>query len=157
MVISQLKVPEPMPLKNIAPCNGIQAVLDSGFHAVDSRFQVQDSGFLVSELGIRIPILSRIQDSFSCITYSLKAQDFGFQAKISRIQVSGFPHMGRKLYLGAGYSSLMVYGQVARNQSHVARNAELIGWKFYHASTISQHSYYHLSRTHLPHTHSLFN
>ena len=31
---------QPMPLKNIAPCNGIQAVLDSGFHAVDSRFQV---------------------------------------------------------------------------------------------------------------------
>lgn len=89
---------------------------------------------MVSELGIRIAILSGIQDSFSCITYS-KAQDFGLQS--SRIQVSGFPYMGRKLYLGDGYSSLMVYGQVARNPSHVARNAELIGSKFYHASTIS--------------------
>ena len=141
----QLKVPEPMPLKNIAQYKGIHTLLDSGFHTVGSGFQVQDSEFLVSELGIRIPILSGIHNSFSCITYS-KAQDFGFQVKISRIVVSGFPYMGRQLYLGAGYSSLMVYRQVAQNQSHIARNAELIGSKFYHASTISEHPYYHLLR-----------
>ena len=101
---------------------------------MDSRFQVLDSGFLVSELGKRIPILSEIQDSFSCITYS-KAPDFAFQAKIPdsgiRIPLRGAKTIPRR------YSSLMVYGQVARNQSQLTRNAELISSKLCHASIIS--------------------
>ena len=54
-----------------------KTVLDSRFHAVDSRFHVLDSGFFVSEIWIRIPIVSGIPDSLSCLPDS-KAQDSGF-------------------------------------------------------------------------------
>ena len=57
-------------------------LLDSGFDAVDSEYQVQDSWVLSLKLGFRIPIICRIPDS--------KAQDFGFQAKISWISQSEF-------------------------------------------------------------------
>ena len=63
---------------------------DSGFHAVDSEFQVQDSWLLSLKLKFRIPIISGIPDSLNCILNS-KAQDFGFQAKISWISESGPP------------------------------------------------------------------
>ena len=49
------------------------AVLDSGFHAVDCVFQVLD----FSGLGFWIPIVSGILDSLSCIPDS-KAQDSAF-------------------------------------------------------------------------------
>ena len=51
--------------------------MDFRFHAVDSRFHVLDSGFFVSEIWIRIPIVSGIPDSLSCLPDS-KAQDSGF-------------------------------------------------------------------------------
>ena len=47
--------------------------LDSGFHAMDSGFQVLDSGwFFVSGTWIRIPIVSGIPDSLSCISDSTR-------------------------------------------------------------------------------------
>ena len=81
-----------------------KTVLDSGFHAVDSGFQLLGSRSYTVELGFRIPIVSGIPDSHSCIPDS-KAQDSGFykqkfprfrilRAKISRIPESGFPYMG---------------------------------------------------------------
>ena len=50
-----------------------KTVLDSGFHAVDSGFQSS----LSVELGFRIPIVSGIPDSLSCIPDS-KTQDSKF-------------------------------------------------------------------------------
>ena len=51
--------------------------MDSGFRAVDSGFQLLDSRSFPVELGFRIPIVSGIPDSYSCIPDS-KPQDFGF-------------------------------------------------------------------------------
>ena len=83
-----------------------KTVLDSGFHAVDSEFQLLDSRSYTVELGFRIPIVSGIPDSHSCIPDS-NSQDSGFHkqkfprfrilhAKISRIPESGFLYMGRQ-------------------------------------------------------------
>ena len=82
-----------------------KTVLDSGFHAMDSGFSLLDLKSFSVDLGFRIPIVSGILDSYSCIPDS-KAQDSGFhkqnflifrilQAKISGIPESGFPYMGR--------------------------------------------------------------
>ena len=56
-----------------------KTVLDSGLHAVDSGFQLVDSSLFQWNLdsGFRIPILSRIPDSLSCIPDS-KALDSRF-------------------------------------------------------------------------------
>ena len=51
--------------------------MDSGFRAVDSGFQLLDSRSFPVELGFRIPIVSGIPDSYSCIPDS-KPQDSGF-------------------------------------------------------------------------------
>ena len=51
--------------------------MDSGFRAVDSGFQSLDSRSFPVELGFRIPIVSGIPDSYSCIPDS-KPQDSGF-------------------------------------------------------------------------------
>ena len=48
--------------------------MDSGFRAVDSGFQLLDSRSFPVELGFRIPIVSGIPDSYSCIPDS-KPQD----------------------------------------------------------------------------------
>ena len=72
--------------------------MDSGFSLLDLKSFSVDFGF-------RIPIVSGILDSYSCIPDS-KAQDSRFhkqkflrfgilQAKISGIPESGFPYMGR--------------------------------------------------------------
>ena len=61
---------------------------NSGFLELYSRFQ--DPGF-------RIPIVSGILDSQSCIPDSRKAKDSGFhKTKMSRILESGFLYMGRQ-------------------------------------------------------------
>ena len=51
--------------------------MDSGFRAVDSGFQLLDSRSFPVELGFRIPIVSGIPDSYSCIP-DFKPQDSGF-------------------------------------------------------------------------------
>ena len=68
--------------------------MDSVSHAVDSGFQSPGSRFLSLELGFRIPVVTGIPDSLSCIAdseaQSSKAQTFGFrvpEAKISGIQI----------------------------------------------------------------------
>ena len=82
-----------------------KTVLDSGFHAMDSGFSLLYLKSFSEDLGFRIPIVSGILDSYSCIPDS-KAQDSRFQkqnflrfrilqAKISGILESGFPYMGR--------------------------------------------------------------
>ena len=62
---------------------------------LDSTPLIPDSStgfriFLSVERGFPIPIVSRIPDSLSCIPDST--------SKISRIQESTFPHMGRAVY-----------------------------------------------------------
>ena len=61
----------------VAPRKGIQGSLglDSTQWIPDSRYWIPDS--LSVELGFRIPIVSGIPDSFSCIPDST-AQDFKF-------------------------------------------------------------------------------
>ena len=46
-----------VPESQIAPCKGIQDVLDSGFHYLNSGIQVMNSGSLSVELGFPIPII----------------------------------------------------------------------------------------------------
>ena len=81
-----------------------KTVLDSGFNFVGPEFQVLLSTSFSVELGFRIPIVSGIVDSYSCIPYS-KAQDSGFRkqkfprfripdAKMSKIPESRFRYMG---------------------------------------------------------------
>ena len=66
-----------------ARCKGIQDILEfwiprHGFRIPDSRYWNPDS--LSVELGFRIPIVSGIPDSSSCIPDS-QAQDSGFHSK----------------------------------------------------------------------------
>ena len=88
---------------------GIQDILE--FWIPRLRFRIPITGFKIffSETWIPDSNCSRIPDSYSCIPDS-KTQEFGFhqqkcprfrisQAKISRIPESGFPHMGRIIYL----------------------------------------------------------
>ena len=82
-----------------------KTVLDSGLHAVDSGFRVVDSRSFSVEVGFRIPIVSWILDSYTCIPDS-KTHDSRFpkqhfpgfripHANISRIPESEFPYKGR--------------------------------------------------------------
>ena len=64
-----------------------ETVLDSVSHAVDSGFQSPGSRFLSLELGFRIPVVTGIPDSLSCIADS-EAQGSGFQKH--KLLVSGF-------------------------------------------------------------------
>ena len=69
------------------------------FRIPHSGFRKPGNGFPVSllvELGFRIPIVSDIPDSFSCIQ-DFKAQDSGFHKQKLRIQISEsrFPYMRR--------------------------------------------------------------
>ena len=59
---------------------------------MDSGFQLLDSRSSLVELGFRIPIVSGIPDSLSCIPDS-KARDSGFH----KSKFPGFPYMGRTL------------------------------------------------------------
>ena len=79
---------------------------------MDSGFQQLNSKSFSVELGFRIPIVSGIPDSYSCIPDS-KTQDSGFhkqefprfripQATISRIPESGHPYMGRHIPCAGG-------------------------------------------------------
>ena len=81
-----------------------KTVLDAGLHTMDSGFSVQilDSRSLSVELGFRIPLISGISGSQSCIPES-KAQDFVFQEKkfpglrISQTNIFRIPsHRGDK-------------------------------------------------------------
>ena len=58
--------------------SGVRVILDSTSRIPDSRYWNPDS--LSVELGFRIPIVSGIPDSSSCIPDS-KAQDSGFHSK----------------------------------------------------------------------------
>ena len=58
-------------------------ILDSGFHILNSRFPGSGFQSLQVELGFRIPIVSGILDSLSCISWA-------------RIPKPGFPYMRRK-------------------------------------------------------------
>ena len=74
---------------------------------MDSGFQVLDSKSFSVDLGFRIPIVSGIPDSYSCIPDS-KAQDSGFnKKKISNIPDSiykNFPDSGIP-YIGRNFNS----------------------------------------------------
>ena len=56
-------------------------VLDFGFHAMNTGFQLLDSKSFSVELGFRIPIVSGILDSYSCIpdSTSKNFQDSGIR------------------------------------------------------------------------------
>ena len=77
-------------LVDFAPCKGIKASSDSGFHAVDSvGFRVLYSSLCQWNL-IWISIVSGIPDSLSCIP-ERKAEDSGFHKQ----KFHGFPYVGR--------------------------------------------------------------
>ena len=77
-------------LDDFAPCKGIKAGLDSGFHAVDSGFRIPGIVFqsLSVEFGFWISIVSGPPDSLSCIP-EYKAQDFGFHKQKFEFMDSG--------------------------------------------------------------------
>ena len=78
--------------------------MDSVSHAVDSGFQSPGSRFLSLELGFRIPVVTGIPDSLSCIADS-EAQGSGFQKhklldsgfQKQKFPESTFPYMVQKL------------------------------------------------------------
>ena len=73
-----------------SPCKGIsETVLDSGFHNVDSGIQLLDSRSFSVDIRFRIPIVSGIPDSYSCIP----AQVSGFHKQKFPV----FPYIGRHL------------------------------------------------------------
>ena len=80
-----------------------ETVLDSVSHAVDSGFQSSTSRFLSLELGFRIPVVTGIPDSLSCIADS-EAQGSGFQKhklldsgfQKQKFPESTFPYMVQK-------------------------------------------------------------
>ena len=58
-----------------------KTVLDCRFQATDSWLQGLDSRFLSVELGFRIPIVTGIPDSLSCIPDTTESQDSRFTRK----------------------------------------------------------------------------
>ena len=99
-----------------------KTLLDCRFQATDSGLHRLDSGFLSVELGFRIPIVSRIPNSLSCIPDSTESQDSRFThfwfpdstGKNSGTPEFGFLYMGRKKFPAYCHNRLLMKLSIRR-------------------------------------------